>query len=268
MGAERISEGTLKQALRRSPARKALVWSRHRSLGPRDVFIASFPRSGNTWLRFVLSALVRREPSTYRSVEEVAPGVGYHRQAPRVTSGGGRLIKTHEPYRREYRRAIYLVRDVRAVAVSEYRVLTITKFPELTLDGFVDKFVAGKVDGYGTWEDHVRSWTADLDPTAEVLVIRYEDMRADPLTHVTAAAEFAGLESSPEQVASALDTSSLESMRAREMVDYDWGVKRLGWQLSKEDIGRSLDWRAMLTEQHLARLRPAWEMLSRFGYQT
>ena len=267
MGAERISEWGLKRALRRSPARKALVWSRHRGLGPRDVFIASYPRSGNTWMRFVLSQLATGQPSTYRSIEEVAPGAGYHRRAPRVTSGGGRLIKTHEPYRRQYRRAIYLVRDVRAVAVSQYRVLTITKFPDLTLDGFMEGFARGVLDGYGTWQDHVRSWTVDRDPSAEVLLIRYESMRADPVTSVSAAAEFAGLESAPERVAAALEANSLDAMQAREQVDKAWGEKHLGWRLSKEDIGRSLDWRAMLNEQQLARLQPAWDMLTQLGYQ-
>jgi hypothetical protein len=242
MGVAQISEGALKQALRRSPARKALVWSRHRALEPHDVFIASFPRSGNTWLRFVLGQLVTGEPSTYKSVEEVAPGVGYHRNAPRVTRGGGRLIKTHEPYRREYRRAIYLVRDVRAVAVSDYRVLTITKFPELTLDSFVDKFAAGTLDGYGTWQDHVRSWTIDRDPSSEVLVIRYEDMRADPVTHVSAAADFAGLGASRELVASALEANSLDAMRAR---------------TGRQGLGNEATWLATQQRRHWALVRLA-----------
>jgi hypothetical protein len=98
-------------------------------------------------------------------------------------------------------------------------------------------------------------------------VIRYEDMRADPVTHVSAAADFAGLGASRELVASALEANSLDAMRAREQVDKDWGTKRLGWRLSKEDIGRSLDWRVMLNDQQLARLNATREMLSHFGYQ-
>jgi hypothetical protein len=208
MGAEKVSDGRIKRALRQSPLRDAVIWNRHRGLRAEDVFIASYPRSGNTWMRFVLSELATDAPSTFRSVEEVAPAVGRQSLGPEVTRGGGRLIKTHEPYRREYRRAIYLLRDVRAVAMSQFRVLSITKFPDLTLDTFLPQFVRGQLDGYGTWKDHIRSWTTDRDPTADVLVIRYEDMRAEPEKHLRMAAEFAGIEASEERIASAVEAIS------------------------------------------------------------
>jgi hypothetical protein len=33
---------------------------------------------------------------------------------------GSRLMHTHEPYRRDYRRVVYLVRDIRDVVLSEF----------------------------------------------------------------------------------------------------------------------------------------------------
>src|SRR5581483_2342060 len=111
------------------------------------------------WMRFVLAQLATGEPSTFRSVEDVVPSVGYHRNAPVLLPGGGRLIKTHEPYRRDYRRAIYLVRDVRSVLMSHYRMLTRSKFPDMSFDTFLGEFVRGSLDGYGTWQEHIGSWT-------------------------------------------------------------------------------------------------------------
>ena len=48
----------VKGVLRRSPAlRSAVVYEHHRGLRAEDIFIASYPRSGNTWIRFVLADL-------------------------------------------------------------------------------------------------------------------------------------------------------------------------------------------------------------------
>jgi hypothetical protein len=266
MGAEKISDGRMKRALRRSVLRDAVIWNRHRGLRPEDVFVASYPRSGNTWMRFALSELATDAPSTFRSVEQVAPAVGRQRIGPAVTRGGGRLIKTHEPYRREYRRAIYMLRDVRAVAMSQYRVLSITKFPELTLDTFLEQFARAELDGYGTWQDHVRSWTGDRDPSADVLVIRYEEMRAEPERHLRIAAEFAGIEASEERIAAALEANSKDSMSAREQVDADWGAKQMGWKLSVESPEPTKDWRTTLSDEQLATFEPASAMLAELGY--
>jgi len=43
----------LRHQVANSPARTPLVWIRHKSLRSSDVFLASYPRSGSTWLRFL-----------------------------------------------------------------------------------------------------------------------------------------------------------------------------------------------------------------------
>ena len=88
--------------------------------------------------------------------------VGSHRAAPGVLPGGGRLIKSHEPYsgpqKRVYRKAIYLIRDGRDVAVSYYYTLIRRGLYEGDFGPFLRLFLAGGVDGYGPWHEHVESW--------------------------------------------------------------------------------------------------------------
>src|ERR1017187_3695816 len=105
--------------LSRSQIRVPVVWARHRDITAEDVFVASYPRSGSTWLRFVLAEALTGQPSTFPSVNRAIPQVGYHAQALRLPAGG-RFIKTHESYRRECRRAVCLVRDPRDTLLSEY----------------------------------------------------------------------------------------------------------------------------------------------------
>src|ERR1700744_2321096 len=102
----------------RTRLRSPLVWLRHLGLDTSDVYLASYPRSGNTMLRFVLAEILSGIPSSFDSIQRIVPEIGVHVHAHPLLPGAGRLIKTHEPYRRKYKRGIYIVRDIRDVMLS------------------------------------------------------------------------------------------------------------------------------------------------------
>ena len=158
---------------------------RHTSVSRRDAFLVSYPKSGNTWLKFMLAHLLGGREADLDNDSTVIADVGSHRATPRVLPGGGRLIKSHEPYsspqKRFYRKAIYLIRDGRDVAVSYYYTLIRRGLYEGDFGPFLRLFLAGDVDGYGPWHEHVRSWLeSPLHEDGSLLVLRYEDMLADP----------------------------------------------------------------------------------------
>src|SRR5580700_8773051 len=97
-----------------------LIWLRHRGLDPRDVFLTSYPRSGQHWTRFQLFEILTKRSADFDTLDSTIPKVGEHSKAPSILPGGGRLIQTHQLWRREYKRAILLVRDVRDVVLSDY----------------------------------------------------------------------------------------------------------------------------------------------------
>lgn len=76
------SADLVRRAYRRSPVWRLLgvIWT-HRGPGPTDVMLASYPRSGNLWLRFMLIELFRGDVSFERVVSS-APYVGSHRAPP------------------------------------------------------------------------------------------------------------------------------------------------------------------------------------------
>src|SRR5215468_2315878 len=88
---------------------------------PDDVFLVSYPRSGNTWARFLVSNLVHPgEPTTFANVESRIPEIYFNpdhvmRRLPRP-----RVLKSHECFQPHYPRVIYIARDPRDVAVSSY----------------------------------------------------------------------------------------------------------------------------------------------------
>src|SRR5579872_7348300 len=110
----------IRAKLAKSPVRRPLIWLRHRGLSANDIFLASYPRSGNTWLRFVLSEALSGEEIDFDNINSFIPELKWHKQGKPLLAGQGRVIKTHEQYRKEYKKAIYIVRDVRDCALSAH----------------------------------------------------------------------------------------------------------------------------------------------------
>src|SRR5438132_14035201 len=87
---------------------------------PDDVFIVSYPRSGNTWIRFLLANLLApHETITFRNIEDYVPDI--HKSASALAGWQGhRYLKSHHPYYDSYPRFIYIYRDGRDALVSYY----------------------------------------------------------------------------------------------------------------------------------------------------
>lgn len=217
MSAWRRFRRTLSTNPATAPLRWPLVRRRHRGIGPADAFIACYPRSGSTWLKFLLCDLLSKRTPDFDRINDVVPNVGYHRAAPELIPGGGRLIRTHEPYRKEYRRAIYLVRDPRDVVLSEHRYHTRIGLTRKDLDGFIDDFVRGRVHGFGSWEAHVLSWLrCPLAESGDLVLVAYEGMREQPVATLRTILGFLGALASDARIEAALEESSLQRMRAKE----------------------------------------------------
>src|ERR1035438_7495975 len=88
---------------------------------PDDTFLVSYPKSGNTWVRFLLANLIHpNETVGFANINRLLPAPGvlskrFLKKLPRP-----RIMKSHEPFDVRFRKVIYLVRDPRDVAVSEY----------------------------------------------------------------------------------------------------------------------------------------------------
>lgn len=250
--------------------RRWVVRLRHVRIGADDVFISSYPRSGSTWLRFLLFDLLMDEEATFRSVNRYLPYVGQHRQAPELLPGGGRLIKTHECYGRQVRKTIYLVRDVRSVVLSEYRFARYRQQYSSTLDAFLTDFIRGTVNPFGSWRDHVEFWLHHGSQHREsFLLLRFEDMREDAGTTLKKAARFLELKPDDEAIERAIRNNDVREMRKKdaraiERIDETKIDRKYGFI----GEGATKAWREALTNEQVRRLEDwAGILLPRLGYQ-
>ena len=87
---------------------------------PDDVFIVSYPRSGNTWVRFLIGSMVYQADVDFNNLVTIIPDI--YRCTNRFLESleRPRYLKSHEPYDGRYPKVIYLVRDPRDVAISYY----------------------------------------------------------------------------------------------------------------------------------------------------
>lgn len=253
--------------------RVPVIWLQHRGLRPTDVFVASFPRSGNHYLRFLLHEILTGKPAHFDTIKQALPWIhsGF-RKASAVFPEGGRLISTHEQYRREYRKAIYLVRDVRDVVLSNYFSYTCLSgaaayYNIRDFDTYLGMFLGSKMRRYGSWQEHVVSWLdCPISKTGDLLVIRFEDMRRNPEETLTRVAQFLGVHTDRRRILAAIDNNTLEKMRAKEDVSESLvrGDTEEGRFVRRGRVG---GWRESLTEPQVELIQQcAGNVLARMGY--
>jgi hypothetical protein len=192
---------------------------------PDDVYLVSYPRSGNTWTRFLLGNLLYPDPATFSNIESRVAEIYFNpdhvlRRLPRP-----RLLKSHEAFHPNYPRVICIVRDPRDVAVSFYHHNVKAKnIPDgYPMDEFIPRFIRAEFDPWwGSWADNVMSWIAMRQGSSNFLWMRYEDMQENPqgrllqIARFLEQAGFGSIDISPEKLAQAVKLSSPERMRSLE----------------------------------------------------
>ncbi|NWZ34667.1 ST2B1 Sulfotransferase, partial [Brachypodius atriceps] len=154
---------------------------------PTDVLIATYPKSGTTWMQEILTLLYSlgdARPAKTIPNWERAPWLEqiYCRGALRDTETP-RLLTTHLPARimapalqRSKAKVIYVARNPKDVAVSFYHFHHLAKFlPDpSSFDAFLTQFLEGTVH-YGSWFDHVKGWLGQRH-LLDILYVTYEEL--------------------------------------------------------------------------------------------
>lgn len=230
---------------------------------PEDTFIVSFPKSGNTWVRFLIACIQDPEAEvSFRNIERFVPDI--HKSRERVEAmPPPRFIKCHTPSFDSFPRFVYLLRDGRDAMVSFYHYSVGRESFSGSLREFIHSDAARR---YGTWIDHTLDAVSYAESHPErVLVVRYEELIAAPMHQARRIAAFCRLGSNEPVVRRAVERCRFSRLQEVE--------RRYGGEVLKGPTftffrcGQEGQWRDAATSRELAPFIEAAEpALSSLGY--
>jgi hypothetical protein len=202
-----------------------------------DCVVVSFGKSGRTWLRVMLSrfyqvryGLARRHLLSFDNLHN-------------KNSAIPKIFFTHDNYLKDYvkqadpkalyrdKKVVLMVRDPADVAVSQYyqwkfrmpsRKKRINDYPLQGEDVSLYDFVMRPQSGLPKVIEFMNGWGGELDRIKDLMVVRYEDLRAGPDDVLARILDFVGTPGSPEEMAEAVRFASVENMRQLEQKRVFW----------------------------------------------
>jgi hypothetical protein len=250
-----------------------------------DMVYVSYPKSGRTWVRVMVSRLYR----THFGLpgDDILEFDNLHQRDPRIP----KILFTHdgEPWRRPEqldadkspyatKKVMLLVRNPIDVAVSRYfhvrnraRELRHKEYAAMP----IGEFVWAPLGGLPTIVAYMNDWDRARRALPDLLVQRYEDFRRDPGSHLAQLATFIGIGSSADEIADAVSFASFENLRKleeqRAIATSRLGARQEGNPDSlKVRRGKVGGYRDYFTAEEVARMETfVRERLSpSFGYYT
>lgn len=181
-----------------------------------DFFIAEFPKSGITYLQFILSNIEVSlkeldEDVTFFNLYRFSPSV--HRvRGSKITRHFDRtFIKTHFYFRSEYAHVIYLLREPVDVMVSYYNYQC-----DLGYLGSFSDFIRSDNFGVEIWKKHVESYTNRKTNDFYMHLITYEDLVAEPIMEIKMLYKNIGLTLDEKLIKQAIEKSTKSIMKNSE----------------------------------------------------
>lgn len=185
-----------------------------------DVYLVSYPKSGNTWMRYLLAHAIWPDINK-PDLEEMArliPSYGLEFDKRAMQDRGSpcnklkhRIIKEHFPYKdvaKEYvKNVIYICRDGRDAIVSYWYFCNQVRGANISFYDFIRESAGHP---HGPWNDHVMCW---LNAPVRKLIIRYEDMLLQPVLALTMALDFVEVKRDDLIIHQAVEKSSFAAMK-------------------------------------------------------
>lgn len=281
------------------------------------VWIASYPKSGNTWTRAFLTSYFesltgRKDHDRNLLARLLAPPLADSRayfdelvglpsaelseaqleryrplfhallyDALKDATAGPVLMKTHYRFRSKSGRpqflapssagAIILIRNPLDIVSSYASHSGVPTDEMIELMAKKDMMVGSHRYGgeieipqqVGSWSEHVSAWSdCDAFPT---LIVRYEDLLAEPVAQFTAMLEFLGMSPVAKQVAFAVEATRFEALRHDEDANGFMKMPRPDDRFFRKGIRD--DWRTTLTQDQARRVvADHAAVMERFGY--
>jgi hypothetical protein len=179
------------------------------------VLLASYPKSGNTWLKFLIANYFNElncwyQEINFHNIHYIVPEIRGNRKLKGIVvkKKSPLFLKTHFPHTKYFNnyRNILLLRDPADTLRSYYIYLTQEKSINFSngVDGFLSHWRYG-IDG---WVKFHKYWQGNSD-----CVIHYEDLIQNTYQAVKKVLEFHGVDVIDEALIQAVEKSKSDNMK-------------------------------------------------------
>jgi Sulfotransferase domain len=242
---------------------------------PDDTFLVSYPRSGNTWTRFLIANLLHPETAVgFANIESLVPDTAALSSRTLKRVPRPRVLKSHQYFDPRYPKVLYVVRDPRDVALSYYQFHRKYGFVKdnYPIEEFVADFVGGRLVSadWGTWAENVASWVYTRRQRPAFMLVRYEDLKRNTERELGRIAHFLGVAPDPKLLARAIQQSSADRMRELEQKQqHEW----IGTKKHRKDIpfvgqASAGAWEQKLPAASVSLIEAAWgELMVALSYE-
>jgi hypothetical protein len=107
------------------------------------------------------------------------------------------------------------------------------KYPAHEADISVFEFVKDPNQGLAHIIEFLNNWARELPQIKELLVVRYEDLRAQPEREMARVVEFLGMDANAGYLKDMAEFASVENLRKKEQENYFW---RSGSRVQAKDV--------------------------------
>ncbi len=208
-----------------------------KKLARADAVVVSYGKAGRTWLRVMLSGYFQRRYGV--PTRSLLGFDNFHRRNTAIP----RVFFTHDNYIADYtghrgskrdfygKRVVLLVRSPQDTAVSQYfqwkhrmrpGKKRLNDYPEHGAEVSIVDFVMRPGAGVPKIIEFMNLWAAEAPRIRELLLVRYEDMRADSAAQLQRIVAFLGEPIDDDAIRAAVDFASVENMRSMEQRKTFW----------------------------------------------
>ncbi|XP_021735569.1 flavonol sulfotransferase-like [Chenopodium quinoa] len=210
-----------------------------------DLIIGSLMKTGTTWLKALLFAIVKRihhavtqspllSHHPHEHVHSLEPLYGEHPSHNPNDIPLPRLFSTHLSYtslpesiKNSKCRILYICRNPLDMLVSLYffsinfMKKQVEDFKPPSMEEFFEDFHDGRHPCGPFFEHVVEFWKTSLERPEKVLFLKYEDLKDDPTFHLKRLAKFIGVPFSPQEESEGVITQIIELCSIKTMKELE-----------------------------------------------
>ena len=183
-----------------------------------DCVVVSYPKSGNTWMRFLIFSYLFDRQATFEDMDKIMP-YAPPKWRPGITSISV-ILKSHERWPQQYNKVIYIIRDPRDIVISLYYWHIKTGFFDMSENKatssseYIDKFLFSNYLWEIPWDTHIEEWVDGGDKLpGGFLFVKYEDMLANIEAEFRRVVDFLNLQWVQQKAERAIRNCSLGKMQ-------------------------------------------------------